>query len=111
MNCEREVLLWYATGGNASPWGGINRQEICNTYVRPLGHRSGNPSRSLLGIGVPSLLKWPRWSAKIKGQCHRFGPMSRLFLGAALGHLGEGVAEQVELLVDRLLGGELLVGV
>jgi hypothetical protein len=32
-------------------------------------------------------------------------------LGAALGHLGEAVAEQVELLVDRLLGRQLLVGI
>jgi len=32
-------------------------------------------------------------------------------LGAALGHLGEAVAQEVELGVDRLLGGQLLVGV
>ena len=32
-------------------------------------------------------------------------------MGAALGHLGEAVAEEIELLVDGLLGGELLVGV
>ena len=33
------------------------------------------------------------------------------FFGAALGHLGEPVAEHVELRVDRLLGGQFLVGV
>jgi hypothetical protein len=32
-------------------------------------------------------------------------------LGAALGHLGEAVAQPVELRIDRLLGGQLLVGV
>jgi hypothetical protein len=32
-------------------------------------------------------------------------------LGAALGHLGESVAQQVHLGVDRLLGGQLGVGV
>jgi len=32
-------------------------------------------------------------------------------LGAALGHLGEAVAQEVELRVDRLLGGQLLVDV
>lgn len=37
--------------------------------------------------------------------------MSRLFLGAALGHLGQSEPQQVELSVDGLLGGELLVGV
>jgi len=37
--------------------------------------------------------------------------MSRLFLGAALRHLGEAVAQEVELGVDRLLGGQLGVGV
>src|SRR3954454_21055777 len=80
MNCEREALLWCDIGGNVSPRDGIYRQGICNSYVRPLGHRSGNPSRSLLGIGVPSLLKWPRWAVKVKGQRHRFGPMSRRFI-------------------------------
>jgi hypothetical protein len=32
-------------------------------------------------------------------------------LGTALGHLGQAVAQEVELRVDRLLGGQLLVGV
>jgi hypothetical protein len=32
-------------------------------------------------------------------------------LGAALGHLGEAVTQEVELRVDRLLGRQLLVGV
>jgi hypothetical protein len=32
-------------------------------------------------------------------------------LGAALGHPGEPEAQQIELLVDRLLGGQLGVGI
>src|SRR5262249_7489984 len=41
----------------------------------------------------------------------RWRRSARSFWGAALGHLGEPEAEHVELRVDRLLGGQLFVGV
>src|SRR5690349_2146755 len=73
-----------------------------------MGRRSPSPwrpARAAARRGPRRPEDWPGSAAR------RWRRSAGLFLGAALGHLGEPVAQHVELRVDRLLGGQLLVGV
>src|SRR5271165_1301380 len=77
MNYGCEVLLGCDIGDNANPWDETDREGSHNTYSHPSDRRLGNPWHGLLGTGVLSLLNGPQQSAKVKGQNHCFGPMSR----------------------------------
>src|SRR5271165_3572155 len=86
MNYGCEVLLGCDIGDNANPWDETDREGSHNTYSHPSDRRLGNPWHGLLGTGVLSLLNGPQQSAKVKGQNHCFGPMSRMFYSSSHHH-------------------------